>query len=105
MISWSVSQRTREIGIRVALGADPRGVALAVLGQGFGCVASGVLVGLAGAWVAVKLLARLLAETGTHDAAAWMASVGLLILAALLANLVPAIRAASVDPVVALRAE
>ena len=105
VVSYAVTQRTHEIGIRMALGAEPGQVLGQVLMEGMALVGTGVAIGLAGAALATRLLQPLLAGVSPHDPWAF-AAVGLaLTLAALAASLVPARRAATVDPVRALRFE
>jgi len=103
VISYSVTQRTREIGIRMALGAQPRQVIRAVLRAGLTLVAAGGLVGLAGAWFATRLMGSLLAGVSPHDPQAYLAVITVLAVAALPATFFPARRATSVDPVQALK--
>ena len=105
VVSYAVTQRTREIGIRMALGANPSQVLSSVLREGMTLAAIGVAIGIIGALAATRLLASLLAGVSPHDPWAFIAvSIGLG-LAALAANFVPARRAASVDPMHALRFE
>ncbi len=105
VISYAVTQRTREIGIRIALGAEPRQVLSAVLREGMTLAVVGVAIGLIGAFAATRLLQSLLAGVSPHDPWAFAAVSIALVLAALAANLIPARRAANVDPVHALRFE
>jgi predicted permease len=105
VISYAVTQRTREIGVRVALGAAPRDVMRLVVGQGLRLAAAGIAVGVGGALATVQLLETLLYETSTTDPATYAAIVTLLVGVAVLASYVPARRATRVDPVAALRAE
>jgi putative ABC transport system permease protein len=105
VVSYSVSQRTRELGIRIALGATHDRVVRLVLGQGVMLTVIGVGVGLVGAYWLVHLLASLLYGVGATDAATFAAVSLLLIGVASLASYLPARRAARVDPVVAMRAE
>ena len=105
VLSYSVAQRTREIGIRMALGASRGRVTGMVLGQGTGLISLGVLLGLAGAWVLSRLLRGLLFGVSATDPAIFAGVAGLLLLVSLLACYLPARRATRVDPAVALRAE
>jgi putative ABC transport system permease protein len=103
--AFAVSQRTREIGIRVALGAQSRDVLRLVLGQGVKLVALGLLPGLAGAFAATRLLKSLLFGVSTTEPLIFAAVVFILIAVALLACWLPARRATKVDPMIALRCE
>jgi putative ABC transport system permease protein len=105
VVSWSVTQRTREIGIRMALGAQPRDVLRLVLGQGMGAVLVGVVVGLAGALALTRVLEGLLFGLTTTDPVTFAGGVGALTATALLASYLPTRRALRVDPAVALRNE
>jgi putative ABC transport system permease protein len=105
VMAWSAGQRTREIGIRMALGAGRGTVLGMVIRQGLRLCAVGLLLGLGGAWVFRRVLASLVFEVGTFDPAAYAAAAGLMVAAALLACYIPARRASRVDPVVALRWE
>ncbi|MGA9770729.1 MAG: ABC transporter permease [Blastocatellia bacterium] len=105
VISYSVSQQTHEIGIRIALGAQRRDIFKLVIGHGFVLAIIGLALGLAGAFALSRLLTSLLFGVTPTDAATYTA-VSLLILAtALVACFVPARRATRVDPMVALRYE
>ena len=105
VLSFFVSQRTREIGIRMALGAERSEVLLDVLARGFRLAALGVLLGLAGAWGVSRLLqSQLFGITGT-DPLTYIAGAALLLLAALIACWLPARRATLINPTEALRAE
>jgi len=109
VMAYSVAQRTREIGVRMALGAQPQDVLRLVLGQGMALSAAGVGAGLAGGVLLVLLLARVLApllfETSTLDPWTFAAVAALLLGVSLLATYLPARRATRVDPLVALRYE
>ncbi len=105
VVSYAVSQRTREIGIRMALGARPEQVQRQVLSQGMVLVASGVVCGLAGTFWATNLLRSLLFGVNARDPLTYAAVAVGVVLVAMLANLLPARRAASVDPMEALRSE
>ncbi len=105
VVSCSVSQRTREIGIRVALGATSRSVVRMTMQQGARLAGAGLVIGLAAALALTRLLQSLLFETSPHDPTVYaVVAVGLLGVAAL-ACWLPARRAAKVDPIIALRAE
>jgi ABC-type antimicrobial peptide transport system permease subunit len=105
VLAYLVTQRTREIGIRVALGADKARVVRLVLRQGLLLVAGGVVVGLAGAFLVSRMLGNLLYGVGTHDPVTFVTVPAALAAIAMLATAFPAWRAARVDPVIALRAE
>ena len=105
LISYSVAQRSREIGIRVALGADRSSVVRMVVGEGLTLAAIGLVVGVAGAFLLTRTLRTLLYEVSPTDPSVLaMTCAGLLGVAAL-ASVVPAVRALRVDPAIALRAE
>ena len=105
VIYYLVTQRTREIGIRVALGADQSRVVRLVLGQGALLAAVGIVIGLAGALALSRLLGGLLYGVSARDPITFTGVSVLLALVALLATLIPAWKAAKVDPIIALRAE
>ena len=105
VLSHSVAQRTQEIGIRVALGAQPRDVLRLVIGQGMRLVVPGLVVGLAGAYAATRWIASFLYGVGTVDWPTYSSIAALLLAVALLACWIPARRANKVDPLVALRYE
>ena len=105
VISYSVAQRTREIGIRMALGADRSRVLRLVVGQGMALAAVAVGVGLVVALLAGRVMASLLYGVSPRDPATFAAVAGVLTLVALLACWVPARRASGVAPQTALRAE
>ncbi len=105
VISYSVAQRTKEMGIRTALGAEPAGLTRLVVGQGLRLAAYGLGLGLLLAAVASGLLRSLLFGVSGFDPLAFAASALILAAVAALACLVPALRAARVDPMVALRSE
>jgi putative ABC transport system permease protein len=105
ILAYSVNQRTREIGLRIALGAQPSGVLRWIAAQGMLVAAAGIGVGLVGAYVLSRVLATLLFEIQPRDSLTFTAVGGLLLLVALTACLAPARRASRVDPIVALREE
>ncbi|HVR97762.1 MAG TPA: ABC transporter permease [Thermoanaerobaculia bacterium] len=105
VVSYSVAQRLREIGIRMALGAGKRDILRQVVGKGMVVVLVGVAVGLAIAFGLTRLLSSLLYEISVIDPATFVSVALLLTLVALLATLVPARRAAAMEPVRALREE
>jgi len=105
VIAYAVARRTREIGIRMALGAKPSVVVGMVLRQGLGIAAIGVAVGTVLALGAAKAIAGALYGVSFVDPLAWTASIALLFTVTALANLVPARRASVIDPSIALRTE
>ena len=105
LVSYGVSQRTREIGVRVALGAQRRDVLRLVLAGGFKLVALGVATGLAAAFTTTRYLGALLFGVSPVDPPTFAAAGALLTLVALVAHWVPVRRALRIDPAGALRAE
>lgn len=105
VIAYSVSRRTREVGIRMALGAERRQVMSLVLIQGGKLAAAGVAIGLVASAGVGRLLESLLYGVSGFDALAYGGAAAVLMLVALAANLMPAIGASRVDPVKALRSE
>ncbi len=105
VMSYTVGQRTQEIGVRMALGAQTANVRSMILAQTIKLTVLGVAIGLALAFVAARFLTSLLFGVGTHDPVTFLGVALLLILVAVVAAYVPARRAMRVDPIVALRYE
>ena len=105
VLAYSVSQRTQEFGIRIALGSDRSGLARLVLVDASYSLLGGILLGLLGAAVASRWVGSLLYQTSALDPWAIGLSLLVLLVAALLASLPPLRKAASVDPMQALRSE
>ena len=105
VISYGVTQRTQEIGIRVALGAGDRNVVRLIVGHAALLTGVGLLLGLTGALVLARLISGLLFRVSPTDPPTLGAGIALLSIVALLAAALPALRATRVDPAVALRAE
>jgi ABC-type antimicrobial peptide transport system permease subunit len=105
VISYSVAQRTRELGIRIALGAQARGVLRLVLGGALRLLAAGVVFGLIGAFALTRFLSAFLFGVSANDPATFAVVSLALAVVALLASYLPALRATRVDPLAALRAE
>jgi ABC-type antimicrobial peptide transport system permease subunit len=105
VMTYVVGQRTREIGIRMALGAQVRDVLKLVLSQGLKLVLIGVALGTGASLVVTRLVKSLLVGVGATDPLTFVVIAALLTLVALLACWIPAWRATKVDPMVALRCE
>jgi predicted permease len=105
VMAYSASQRTREIGIRMALGADPKGVLRMVMRRGLLLAISGIAVGIAIVLAAAPLIAPLLYHVRPADPVSIVGAALFLIVVAVLASLIPALRATRVDPILALNEE
>jgi putative ABC transport system permease protein len=103
--SYAVTQRTREIGVRMAIGATASGVVRMVLANALRTVAVGLALGAAAALAFGRLLSSQLYGVSPHDPLTFLAISALLLAVALLASGLPALRAARVDPISALRSE
>jgi putative ABC transport system permease protein len=105
VISYAVSQRTRELGIRIALGAQRERVVRLVIGQGLTLTLLGIVVGVAGAYAMTRMISSLLFGVAPADPLTFVAVAFVFVGVASLASYLPARRAASVDPIIAMRAE
>ena len=104
-ISYSTRQRTTEIGVRIALGAQSRDVLRMIVGQGVGLTLVGVAIGLGAAFLLTRAIKGLLFGVTPTDPLTFLAISFLVLFTALIASLIPARRATKVDPLVALRSE
>jgi len=105
VMAYAVSQRTQEIGVRMALGASRRHVLVLILGHAGRLAAAGVVLGVIGAFGVTRIVSSLLYNVSTTDPLSFLATAAFLGLVALAASYVPARRATAVDPLVALRSE
>jgi len=105
VVAYSVSQRTHEIGVRMAIGARPNDVVRLMLGEGGRLAVAGVVAGSLIALAAARLIRGLLFEVSATDPLTFVAVAGGLLAVALLASYIPARRATRVDPMIALRGE
>jgi ABC-type antimicrobial peptide transport system permease subunit len=105
VIAYLVGQRSREIGIRIALGASPARVVRMVVNEGVAMVAMGIGIGVVGAIALTQLMRALLFDTKSTDPMTYILVTLVLAAVALVASSVPALRAANVDPSLAMRAE
>jgi putative ABC transport system permease protein len=105
VISYGVAQQTREIGVRMALGASAADVLKMVLSHGLRLAAAGVALGLIGALAVTRILRSMLFSTSSTDFMSFVLTSVVLLAVALLACYIPALRATKVDPIVALRYE
>src|SRR5262249_25990865 len=105
VLAYLVAQRTREIGVRVALGATRQDILRMVLATGLGLASAGMAVGLVGAALVARAVATMLFGIGTFDPVSFIGIPAVLLAVAVLACYVPARRATRIDPLVALRQE
>ncbi len=105
VVAFAVARRRYEIGIRMAVGADRAGVVKLILRQGMGVVLIGVAIGLAASLALTRVLGAILYGISATDIVAFVVAAGVLALVAIVANLIPALRASRVDPIAALRSE
>ncbi len=105
VLSYAVSQRTQEIGVRMALGASRRSVFALIVSDGARLAGAGILVGMAGAFAITRVVKSLLYNVTATDPLSFVATATFLALIAILASYLPARRATAVDPMIALRAE
>jgi predicted permease len=103
VLSYAVAQRTREFGIRSALGSTPGATLRLVTSEGLQLVGLGVAIGLIGSFAITRLLSAMLYGVSPLDRATWAATTVVLVVIALLATLIPAYRAARADPLLAIR--
>ena len=104
-MAYSVAQRTQEIGIRIALGAEARQVRRMVVMQGMRLAIVGVIVGLAAAWGMTRLMASVLYQVQARDPAVFIVMALVLTVVSLIAVWLPARRASTVSPLIALRSQ
>jgi putative ABC transport system permease protein len=105
VMAYTVSLQTHDIGVRMALGADPAAIVQMVLRRGFGLIGTGILLGAAMSAMLTKLLSSQLWGVSTHDPQTFVMAVIAIVVVGLVASLIPANRAARVDPIEALRQE
>ena len=105
VLSYTVAQRSREIGMRMALGAQQSAILKLVLRDGVPLVLTGIAIGLAGAFALTRVLSSMLFGVGVRDPGVFAAAPLLLLLVAIVAVLIPAVRATRIDPVKSLAVE
>src|SRR5699024_920382 len=105
IIAWSVTQRTREVGIRMALGSTRSNVTALILGDSMKLTMLGVAIGIAGALALTRVVAGLLYEVSAFDAMTFVSAPLMLAGVGFVASWIPARRAAKVDPAIAMRAD
>jgi ABC-type antimicrobial peptide transport system permease subunit len=103
VMSYSVSQSTRELGMRIALGADTRGLLRLVFSRGLQLTAAGIVFGGIAALILTRLMGNLLYKVSPHDPLAFGSALAVITIASLAACFLPAWRATRIDPVQALR--
>ncbi len=104
LIAFAVTQRTREIGVRAALGARQLRIVRMMITNALGVVVVGGAAGLLGSWWTVRLMRGLLVDVAPLDPIAWIGALGVMVIVSIAAALVPSLRAARIDPLEALRA-
>jgi putative ABC transport system permease protein len=105
VVSYATARRTREIAVRLALGADKRRVVVLVVREGFGWTAAGIGAGVLGALALSRYLSSLLFHVGERDPMTYLNVATLLVVIAVVATAIAAVRAVRVDPMLALRSE
>jgi putative ABC transport system permease protein len=105
LVAYNVSRQTREIGLRLALGATPAGILRLIAGRGSRTVGVGLILGLTGSVAVAQAMRGLLVGVGAIDPVSYAAAAGILALVAVVATVIPARRARLIDPIEALRAE
>jgi ABC-type antimicrobial peptide transport system permease subunit len=105
LLAYNVSQRSREIGVRLALGAERRSILVMVMRRGLGLALAGTIAGAAVAMIAGRALQALLADVSPTDGMAFGAAIALAMLMTFAGSLLPALRAVRVDPIEVMRAE
>ncbi|HKT09600.1 MAG TPA: FtsX-like permease family protein, partial [Gemmatimonadaceae bacterium] len=105
VLSYAVAQRTRELGIRVALGSSPGGLVRLVTREGVMLVAAGVVVGFGASVALTRVMVSILYDVSPMDASSWALAATCLVVPTVLATVVPAFRASRADPIAAMRVE
>jgi putative ABC transport system permease protein len=105
ILSYAVAQRTRELGIRLALGSPRSGLVRLVTGEGLALVVAGIIIGFAGSFGLTRLMTSMLYGVSPLDVRTWMLAALSLLVPTVLATVVPALRASKADPVIAMRVE
>jgi ABC-type antimicrobial peptide transport system permease subunit len=105
LMAQETARRTQEIGVRLALGAEPHGIAWDAILRSVKLVGAGVAAGLGAAWYASEMLKSLLFGVAPHDVLSYVIAAAVLLAAAVIASVLPALRAARIDPIQALRHE